>query len=130
LEGSAVTSSVNTGVRENVRGMSRWLKFLGIVQIVVGILQALTIFGILWAWLPIWMGVILNGAGNRAQTYVEKGEEQALVDFTSKLKLYFVINGIMMIISLTAIAISLMVIAILAAVGVLSLPSLIESLNS
>ncbi len=126
MEGSVVSTPVNTGVQNNVRGMQKWLKFLGIVQIVAGILQALTLFGILWAWLPIWMGVILNAAGNKAQVYVEKGDPQALVELTGKLKLYFIINGIMMIISLAA-AISLLVLAILAAVGVLSLPSLLES---
>ncbi len=130
MEGSVVSTPVNTGVQNNVRGMQKWLKFLGIVQIVAGILQALTLFGILWAWLPIWMGVILNAAGNKAQVYVENGDPQALVELTGKLKLYFIINGIMMIISLVAVAISLLVLAILAAVGVLSLPSLLESWQS
>jgi len=110
--------------------MKGWLKLLGIVQIVVGILQAVTILGIIWAWLPIWLGVILNSAANKAQEYVEKGNEQALIDLTGKLKLYFIINGIMMIVSLAAVALSLIVVVILAAFGLLSLPNLLESLNT
>jgi hypothetical protein len=116
-------------IKANIRGMKGWLKLLGIVQIVAGILQALTLFGILWAWLPIWMGVVLNGAANKAADYTEKGDEQALAEFTGKLKLFFIINGVMMIVSLAVIAISLMVMGALALLGVISLPSLLESLN-
>lgn len=130
LESSITTSVAESRIRENVRGMKGWLKLLGIVQIVVGILQAVTIIGILFAWLPIWLGIILNGAANKAQDYLEKGDEQALSDFTGKLKLYFIIIGIMMIVSLAAAALSLIVVVILAAFGILSLPSLLESLNS
>lgn len=129
MESSVTTTVSNNLVRENVRGMKAWLKLLGIVQIVVGIIQALTIFGILWAWLPIWLGVILNAASNKAEEYGEKGDQQVLAAFTGKLKTFFIINGIMMIISLAAVAISLIVLSALAALGVFSLPTLLESLN-
>ncbi|MEO0026491.1 MAG: DUF5362 family protein [candidate division WOR-3 bacterium] len=114
-------------IKSNIQGMKGWLKLLGIVQIVAGILQALTLFGIFWAWLPIWLGIILNGAANKAGEYVEKGDEQALAEFTGKLKLYFIINGVMMIISLAVVALALMVLGLLAILGVISLPSLMES---
>ncbi len=129
MEAGMTVAVSDDRIKANIRGMKGWLKLLGIVQIVAGILQALTLFGILWAWLPIWMGIILNGAANRATDYTEKGDEQALAEFTGKLKLYFTINGIMMIISLVAVAISLMVLGVLAILGVISLPSLLESLN-
>ncbi len=109
--------------------MKGWLKLLGIVQIVIGILQAVTLLGIIWAWLPIWLGIILNGAANKAQEYLENGDEQALSEFTGKLKLYFIINGIMMIVSLAAAALSLIVVVVLAALGFLSLPGILESLR-
>ncbi|MGB9742946.1 MAG: DUF5362 family protein [bacterium] len=129
MEAGMTVAVSDDRIKANIRGMKGWLKLLGIVQIVAGILQALTLFGILWAWLPIWMGIILNGAANRVTDYTEKGDEQALAEFTGKLKLYFTINGIMMIISLVAVAISLMVLGVLAILGVISLPSLLESLN-
>lgn len=129
MESSVTTAFPNNAIQQNVRGMKGWLKLLGIVQIVAGILQALTLFGIIWAWLPIWMGVILNGAGNKAQEYAEKGDPQALAEFTSKLKLYFLISGIMMIVSLVAVALALIVISVLAVLGIISLPTLFDSLN-
>ncbi|NIW79677.1 MAG: hypothetical protein GWN16_09545, partial [Calditrichae bacterium] len=46
--------------------MSAWLKFLGIVSIISGAVVAITIVGIIIAWLPIWLGVLLFQAGDRA----------------------------------------------------------------
>lgn len=129
MESSVVTSAPEQLVKENIRGMKGWLKLLGIIQIVAGILQALSIFGILWAWLPIWLGVILNSAGTKAEEYATKGDPQALVAFTGKIKTYFIVNGIMMIISLAVLALALIVLTILAVLGVFSLPALFESLN-
>jgi hypothetical protein len=33
-----------------------WMKFLGVVSILEGALAVLTLWGILFAWLPIWPG--------------------------------------------------------------------------
>lgn len=126
MESSVTTPAINQTVQQNVRGMKGWLKLLGIVQIVAGILQALTIVGIIWAWLPIWMGVILNSAGNKAQEFAEKGDPQALADFTGKLKLYFIISGMVMIFSLAAVALLLIILTVLAILGVISLPELFD----
>lgn len=87
-------------VRENILGMKGWLKFLGILMIISGALQALSLVGIVIAWLPIWLGVILTQAGSRAQEYVSSGDTQALVQFTGKLRTYFVVTGVLTIISL------------------------------
>lgn len=130
MESSVTTPAINQTVQQNVRGMKGWLKLLGIVQIVAGILQALSIVGIIWAWLPIWMGVILNSAGNKAQEFAEKGDPQALAEFTGKLKLYFIVSGVMMIVSLVAVALSLIILTVLAILGVISLPGLFDRLNS
>ncbi|MGP1345926.1 MAG: DUF5362 family protein [Phycisphaerales bacterium] len=43
---------------------SGWLKFIGVLAIINGVLTALTIFGIVIAWLPIWIGVLLYKAGS------------------------------------------------------------------
>lgn len=130
MESSVTTPAINQTVQQNVRRMKGWLKFLGIVQIVAGILQAVSIVGIIWAWLPIWMGIILNSAGNKAQEFAENGDPQALADFTGKLKLYFIINGVMMIVSLVAVALSLIILTVLAILGIISLPGLFDRLNS
>uniref|UniRef100_A0A7C4GCT9 DUF5362 domain-containing protein n=1 Tax=candidate division WOR-3 bacterium TaxID=2052148 RepID=A0A7C4GCT9_UNCW3 len=86
--------------RTNARAMSGWLKFIGIVSLVSGILQALSIVGIVWAWLTIWVGILLNQAGSRARAYADNGDEAALNALTAKLKTTFAIIGILTIISI------------------------------
>jgi Family of unknown function (DUF5362) len=44
-----------------------WLKFLSVISIGFGVLQALTVIGILWAWLPIWCGILLWQAAESAE---------------------------------------------------------------
>jgi hypothetical protein len=44
--------------------VSGWLKFLGILNIVAGVIYCCTIFGAVFGWIPIWIGVLLNNAGN------------------------------------------------------------------
>jgi hypothetical protein len=45
-----------------------WLKFLGVLSIMSGVGQALSLVGILVAWLPIWMGVLMFQAGSNIES--------------------------------------------------------------
>ena len=85
-----------------------WVKFVGIFNIILGALQALSIIGILWAWIPIWQGVLLQagGAVERAQM---AGDESALRMALDKLRVYFVVQGVLFIISLALIALMFVV---------------------
>ncbi len=76
-----------------------WLKFYGIVTIIAGILSALSIVGILYAWLPIWLGVLINGAANKMDTAYNTGNKQAFLDAQQKLTTFFVINSVLILIS-------------------------------
>ncbi len=91
-----------TEVLERLRSVSMnmtgWLKFLGIINIISGALSALSIVGILVAWLPIWLGILLLQAGNRATNAVYSKDPRELVAMLDKLRLYFVIQGILFII--------------------------------
>ena len=72
-----------------------WLKFLGVLMIAYGVLMALTIIGILVAWLPIWQGVLLFQAGSLAQQSNLSGDASQLTASLDKLKVYFIIMGIL-----------------------------------
>lgn len=60
-----------------------WLKFLGILNIIAGVLYCLTIVGIIFGWLPIWIGISLNkasaslqmGYARRSQVEIRTGME-------------------------------------------------------
>ena len=85
--------------------------------------------GILWAWLPIWIGVILVQAGSRAGEYADRGDAVALTAFMGRLKTYFVISGVMVIVSLALSVITVIAVVVLMAAGLWSMPSLLESLG-
>ncbi len=79
--------------------MSRWLKFVGIATVASAVPMALTIFGIVIAWLPIWLGVLLIQAGSAAQ----RGDERELLRMVEKLKTYFIVQGLLILLGIAAV---------------------------
>ncbi|MBN2137597.1 MAG: DUF5362 domain-containing protein [Sedimentisphaerales bacterium] len=88
---------------------SAWMKFVGVMSIIGGALQALTIVGIIIAWLPIWMGVLLFQSAGAAQDAYHSGDENAMRTSLSKLKTYFIITGVMTLIGLIIGAVFLLI---------------------
>lgn len=82
-----------------------WFKFLGVLMIIYGIILAISIVGILVAWLPIWMGVLLFQAGSRAEGAVVFNDARHLVGMFDKLRVFFVIQGVLAIIGLAGLVI-------------------------
>ncbi len=89
---------------ERIKG---WLLFIGWVTMIGGILQALTIVGILVAWIPFLMGLWLIQAGNKVGEYSATGNVMALGQMIAKLRSYFVLTGVMMIIGLVSAALAM-----------------------
>jgi len=77
-----------------------WMKFLGVMMIIWGALTALSIIGIVVAWLPIWLGVLLFQSASSIEQAQATGDKAAMIQSMSKLKLYFVITGVLALISL------------------------------
>lgn len=77
-----------------------WLKLVAVMSIIYGVLCALSIVGIVIAWLPIWMGVLLfQCAGQIEQAYLAD-DAQALHNGLAKLRTFFTIVGILTLIGL------------------------------
>jgi hypothetical protein len=129
MEASTVLSTPDTQSRKNAKGMTGWMKFMGIMNIIGGAVNALTIVGILWAWLPIWLGVVLTQAGSKAGEYADKGDSASLEAMTGRLKTYFTLSGIVMIVSIAMGIIGGIIWAILLAAGVLSSSSIMDYFN-
>ena len=72
-----------------------WLKFLGILSIISGVGSALSIVGILFAWLPIWMGVLMFQAGSSIESAGQFGDKFAFLRSLGNLKTYFVLQGVL-----------------------------------
>ena len=49
-----------TNVMQPLHDAAGWMKLIGTLAIIQGVLLALTIVGLIIAWLPIWLGVLLN----------------------------------------------------------------------
>ena len=77
-----------------------WLKFLGVMFIIGGIIYAITIILLIIAWVPIWMGVLLFQSATAAEVAHETGSDYELVRSLSKLKTYFIIMGVLTLISI------------------------------
>jgi len=84
-----------------------WMKFLGVMSIIGGALQVVTIIGIIIAWLPIWTGILLFQSASAVEQAYLGGNQDAMTRSLSKLKTYFVIMGV-----LTLIGIIIMILAI------------------
>lgn len=87
-------------IKLTASGMSGWLKFLGIFSIIYGALIALSIIGIIVAWLPIWMGVLMIQAANRAEYAEATGDIRHIGQMLQKLKTLFIVCSILIILSL------------------------------
>ena len=71
-----------------------WLKLVAILTIFGGALTAVTVLGVVIAWIPIWAGVALYQAASTLEETMLNRESDTLIRALSKLGLYFKINAI------------------------------------
>lgn len=129
---SSVSPDENILVREfsqplyEARG---WLKFLGILNIIGGVAQALSIVGILVAWIPIWMGILLYQAGSNLDSAGQFGDKFSFLRSVRSMKTYFILQGVLTLIGLVISLLSICLAIILPLLGI-SLFPWDEMLNS
>jgi len=126
MEASAVLSAPDAQARKNAKAMTGWMKFIGIMTIIGGCFQALTIFGLVIAWLPIWMGVVPTKAGSKAGEYADKGDFASLEGLTGQIKTYFTVYGVLIIVAFALSIIVTVAWFVLLGLGVFSMPSLLD----
>jgi len=89
-----------------------WMKLSGILMIINGVLVALSLVGILIAWIPIWMGVVLYKSATSVEPAQEQGHRFSLIESLSNLKTYFTIMGVLNLLGLIFLLGSICIIAI------------------
>ena len=77
-----------------------WIRFLGVLMIIYGVILALTLMGIVIAWLPIWLGILLIQTANRIEQAHVTGDKIMLIKAQSSLATYFTIYGVLALIGL------------------------------
>jgi hypothetical protein len=98
-----------------------WMKFLGVLMIIYGVLVALTIVGLIVCWLPIWIGVLLLQSASAVEATQASGSRMELYGVMSKLKTYFTIYGVLALIG---------IIVSIIAIFTVGLASLVPFMNS
>lgn len=88
-----------------------WLVLLGVLAIIGGAFQVITIIGIIWAWLPIWMGVLLIQAGMAAKKAKETKDKAQAELAVKKICTYFKIAGILAIVAIVLAIVSIIVVS-------------------
>ncbi len=75
-----------------------WLKLLGVMSFLQGLISIISIFGIIICWLPIWIGILLFKAANAIEVAQVNGDSRQFTEALNKLKMYFIINGVLIIV--------------------------------
>lgn len=100
-----------------------WMKLLGILLIVQGVLIALSIVGLLIAWLPIWIGVLLMKSAKKAEEAYVDGAEADAIESLARLKTIFTIYGVVTIVGIGFMILYIVLIVVLVASGEFDLTS-------
>lgn len=79
-----------------------WIKFLAIVQLVFSGIYVLASFGfgLIVAWLPIWLSILLLQTASAIEQAQVQNDAVAMKTALSKLRLYFMIQAIAMIVGI------------------------------
>jgi hypothetical protein len=99
-----------------------WLKFLGILSIINGVGSALSIVGIIFAWLPIWMGVLMFQAGSSIEPAGQFGDKFAFLRSMGNLKTYFILQGVLTLIGIIIALSMLCILFVLPLLGLTLIP--------
>jgi len=100
VQGTPIGNQTVSRVIAPLDAAAGWMKLIGTISIIYGVLTALTIIGLLVAWLPIWIGVLTRKAATHAQLAYASGDENAAIISTDSLRTIFKIQGILILIGL------------------------------
>jgi hypothetical protein len=106
--GAGLNARATREIGQPLASAAGWMKFIGIMFIIQGVLTALTLVGILIAWLPIWIGVLLLQSAGAAQRSHLQDDANALIESLSRLKTYFVIQGVLYLVGIALVVLYFM----------------------
>jgi hypothetical protein len=64
------------------------------------VVYALSIVGIIFAWIPIWLGILVTGAANKMDMAYQTGDKYSFIEAQKKIGLYFTVYGVLTLIGL------------------------------
>ena len=85
-----------------------WMKFLAVLTIAGAVLSVIaSLWSLLFVWLPIWSSVLLYRAATRVASASSSGNEAELVEALDRLRLYFLISGVVTLIALILVVVGM-----------------------
>jgi hypothetical protein len=97
MENSAISPTIQSVIEPLYRSKF-WMQLIGVMMILSGVITALSIIGIVVAWIPIWAGVVLMQAAGAVHRAYNGGESNEATYAMGKLRTYFTIFGVLMLI--------------------------------
>lgn len=76
-----------------------WIRFVGILLLIYGVILGVSVIGLLVAWIPLWLGVLLLRAADNATAAAERNDIRALRDYITNISGFFKIAGVVFIVS-------------------------------
>lgn len=73
--------------------MSIWMRLLGTFFLLCGVGLIFTLIGVLFAWIPLWIGLILLQAAGKAERAESWENTDQLMGMLEKLRLYFLVSS-------------------------------------
>ena len=102
-----------------------WLRLMGVLMMIAGAVYALSLVGIVIAWLPIWMGVLLFRTAGAVEQAHQSGNPRAMIECQDKLRTYFTVQAVLAIVSVVMAGIGLVVMSVMG----LGISQLLKNLN-
>lgn len=88
------------GISQSLADGAGWMKFLGVLSIIAGVSQVLSIIGLISGGLQIWMGILLFQSASSAEQARATGDAYALSSALGNVKTFFMLNGILALITI------------------------------
>ena len=95
-----IESSLITELSLPLLNSKGWIKLIGILMIIYGVILALTLVGIIIAWLPIWLGVLLMQVASRIDQAHVTGNKEMMIRAQTSLATFFTIYGVLALIGI------------------------------
>ncbi len=115
------------GISQSLADGAGWMKFLGVLSILGGVSQVLSVVGLISGGLQIWMGILLFQAASSAEQARATGDAYALSSALSNVKTFFMLNGIFALIGILLLCAALCFLVLLPMLGLI--PFLIDPTN-
>lgn len=104
----------NAGLVRPLYDVKGWLKLLGVLNIIIGVIYCITIIGAIFGWIPLLLGIKANKSSNELREGFETSDESKVQSAIRNLATCIKMVGI-----LTLIALIINVIVLIAQLGAL-----------